>query len=285
MRRRSNSKSSRPTVFEFDDYRRFLSDTYAHFKEHRKGFSYRSFAKTAGFSSSNYLQLVIKGKRNLTPSSIQKFSAALKLNQSEAEFFENLVHFNQATDPVEKATYFDRLSRKKQFKASRAIKGKELAFYEKWYYSAIRELVNIKGFNESPSWIAKTIQPNISESEARAALELLLEIGLLKRDKSGSLKQADQLIVPTDEIDGFVLRNLHRQMFDRASEAMENINSSKRNVSGSTIGIKESDLSSIQSEINSFRRQLLERYGSQEGSADEVYHLAIQFFPLSGVMG
>ena len=55
-----------PLVFGYVDYRRYLADYYAHAKKCHYGFSFRVFSKRAEISSSNYLRLVIDGKRNLT---------------------------------------------------------------------------------------------------------------------------------------------------------------------------------------------------------------------------
>ena len=55
-----------PLVFSYVDYRRYLADYYAHAKKCHYGFSFRVFSKRAEISSSNYLRLVIDGKRNLT---------------------------------------------------------------------------------------------------------------------------------------------------------------------------------------------------------------------------
>ncbi|MGE0616139.1 MAG: TIGR02147 family protein, partial [Bacteriovoracia bacterium] len=44
----------KPNLFEYTDYRKYLEDYYNFKKATDPGFSYRSFAKAAGFTSSNF---------------------------------------------------------------------------------------------------------------------------------------------------------------------------------------------------------------------------------------
>lgn len=64
--------SERPVVTRFTDYRAYLRAMIAWSKEHRRGFSYRSFAKKAGFSSPSFLKLVADGQRRLSPESVER---------------------------------------------------------------------------------------------------------------------------------------------------------------------------------------------------------------------
>ena len=83
-------------IYDYSDYRQFLKDYYESHKAVNPNFSFRYLAQKAGINSSGYYKLVIDGKRNLTRATILKTCAALKLDDREAEYFENLVLFNHA---------------------------------------------------------------------------------------------------------------------------------------------------------------------------------------------
>ena len=93
------------SIFEYDNYRTYLKDVYEFHKKSNKKYSYRYFARMAGFQSSNFMMLVIDGKRNLALPSIEMFAKALKLNKEDADYFRNLVLFNQAGTFEEKDAY------------------------------------------------------------------------------------------------------------------------------------------------------------------------------------
>src|SRR3954468_7248338 len=93
-------------VYDFLDYRAYLRAHYEAAKRTQRSFSFRSFAKLAGLRSPNFLKLVIEGERNLGADSVPRFSVALGLEASEAEFFSDLVAFNQATSLADKNRAF-----------------------------------------------------------------------------------------------------------------------------------------------------------------------------------
>ena len=109
-------KMKQVTIFEYDNYRAYLRDLYKFYKETKPQFSYRYFSQKAGFRSPNFLQLVIEGKRNLSPESVEKFTHALKLGKKEAEFFRVLVYLNQARTVSEKKIYAEQLMQFRPFR-------------------------------------------------------------------------------------------------------------------------------------------------------------------------
>ena len=149
----------KPSVFEYEDYRRYLKDAYDASKAAHRSFSFRFFAREAGFTSPNFLKLVMEGKRNLTGESIPKFAKALKLGRQESEFFEALVFFNQAKSPQERTKHYERMTRSRRYREIRALEKEQFEYYSKWYYSAVRELVNLRRFREDPAWIGKLSSP------------------------------------------------------------------------------------------------------------------------------
>ncbi len=52
---------ARPSIYEYDNYRAFLKDMYDYQKAKTTYFSFRYFARKAGYASPNFLKLVIDG--------------------------------------------------------------------------------------------------------------------------------------------------------------------------------------------------------------------------------
>lgn len=91
-------------LFDYKDYRAFLKDWFVASKKLSRSFSHRSFAKKAGFQTSNFLMLVIKDQRNLTEQSLEKVIQGLELNKQEQDFFRNLVFLNQSSSHDDKVS-------------------------------------------------------------------------------------------------------------------------------------------------------------------------------------
>ncbi len=129
--------SSVPSVFEYLDYRAFMRDLYAAKKSESAKFSFRFFARKAGFSSSNFLKLVMDGDRNLGPTAIERVASALKLDKDESAFFADLVAMNQAQTVSERNRAFERVAANRRFRAARKLDGPLFEYLTRWYYPVI----------------------------------------------------------------------------------------------------------------------------------------------------
>jgi uncharacterized protein (TIGR02147 family) len=79
------------SIYDYIDYRQYLHDYYLYHKTKDSEFSYRFLAKMIGFSSPNFVKLVIDGQRNIGKESLPKIIDALGLKKKEAEYFSYLV--------------------------------------------------------------------------------------------------------------------------------------------------------------------------------------------------
>jgi len=270
-------------LFKYLDYRRFLKDYYREQKDRRGSqFSFRSFARQAGLSSPNFLQLVMEGKRNLGPDGIKSFTKALRLNKEESAYFENLVHFNQCTTDDERNEWYKRLSASKKYREMKEIEKDYFVYFSRWYYAAARELVLLPDFKEDPDWVARKLSPSITVKEAATALELLQKLGFVARDKNGRLVQLERNITTAREVMSLAISNFHRQMIQRASESIERTHFSHRDVSSLTLALSQEKFKEAKRRIQEFRRELNVLL-SDDGKSDAVYQLNFQIFNLSEV--
>jgi uncharacterized protein (TIGR02147 family) len=265
-------------VFRYHDYRAFLAAYYQAKKP--SGFSYRAFARAAGLGAPNYLQLVINGKRNLTPAMARRFADTCGLAKDAASYFVALVAFNQAGDNEERQARYRELSAFRRYRRAQKLELAEAAYHSTWYLPAIRELVLSPGFREDPAWIATTLRPPIKENEARQALDTLLELGLLERNAGGRLAQKARLVSTGPETTGLHITNYHAEMMRRATAAMTSVPSAERDISSLTLCLGPGGLAALKGRIQALRRELLE-LSESEAEPSQVVQLNFQLFPLS----
>lgn len=266
-------------VFRYLDYRKFLKDVFAHLKATRPSFSHRAFARTAGFSSSNYVLLIMQGKRNLSSDGIQKIVGALKLKKGEAEFFENLVRFNQAKTDAERNFYYSRIASNRRYAEAHKLEKEQFEYYSKWYIPAVREMVILEDFKEDPEWIASRLTPPIKPREAAEAIELLLKLGLLVR-ANGKLAQQERHIASGDEVSSLAMTNFQREMIEQAAASIENTPIDLREIGSVTFAVSHEKLAEAKKMIREFRSRLA-GFLAEETKADEVYQFNFQLFNLS----
>jgi len=271
------------SIFEYDNYREFLKDYYARAKIENKTFSFGFFSKLAGFKSRSVLQQVMNGERNIAPTSIAKFTKALKLNKEAAVFFKNLVLFNQATSPEEKRQFAQEIIKSKAYQRSNPIGEAQYNYASHWYFVAIRELAALPGFKAESVWIAKHVFPSISVPEAKYAVDELIKLGYLKRDNEGGLRATEGWLATADEVTSAAIIDYHRAMLNRASESIERFPREKRDISAQTFGVSPKTMQTIKEMIQVFRKEIESVVSRSDEEPDAVYQLNFQFFPIAGV--
>lgn len=269
-------------VYVYLDYRAYLRDYYETKKASSRGFSFRSFSRRAGLKSPNYLKLVMDGDRNLTAPMAERFARTCGLDDEGVAFFVALVAFNQARSASERNGAYSRLTGFRRYRQAHQLDLQHAAYHSTWYLPAIREMVLRPDFVEDPSWVAKALVPTIAKADARAALDTLLELGLLERDAEGRLRQSEALVTTGPETRGLHIGNYHRTMMERAAASIDLVPSSDRDISSLTLCLSEDGLRTVKERIQRFRRELLE-LSVLEDEPRQVIQVNFQLFPLSRV--
>lgn len=166
----------------------------------------------------------------------------------------------------------------------RSLERHQFEYLSRWWYPAIRELVACEGFVEDESWIAQQLIPSISASQARQALDLLLELGFLERDASGTLRQGEPLLSIGAEVRSLAVGNFHRQMMERAAASIELVDREMRDISGVTVALSPESFQMFKQKIIDLRAELLE-LSAAETRPSRVVQINIQLFPLASTEG
>ncbi len=284
MNYKVNKKVTLPTetvtnLFEYEDYRNFLNDFFAEQKRLKKIFSHRFFAQKAGFSSSSTVLKVIKGKTNLTEDSIKKIIKGIGFDAFSARYFKSLVKYNQAKDRAEKEKNFSVLDGLRKRTEYYQINKNQMAYFENWYYPVIREVVQYSDWNNDYKKLAQLIIPPITPEQAKEAVETLLKINILQRDKEGQISQTDTILTAVN-IPPLYKKKQRREILEKGIEASENMSREERHISYTTIGVSEKTYEEIERYINLVRANILDM-AARDGAADKVHQLVFELFPLS----
>jgi uncharacterized protein (TIGR02147 family) len=271
---------NRPLIFEYLDYRAFLKDMYVYRKSRERIFSYRYFSGKAGFASPNFLKLVIDGQRNLSHTSMLKIARGFELKGNERDFFEHLVFMNQAGEHEERNHYYQKMMSVNGHKAIHKIARDSYAYFSKWYYPVIREIIRFRMEGLTAEKIASLLRPRISVAEARTAIKLLLRLNLIRKNAGGMWEQTDQDITTGPEVRSLVVANFHREMLKLADAAIDDVPANERDISGLTLSLSRERFPELKARIVAFRKELLELTGRDQ-SPDQVVQVNIQLFPLS----
>jgi uncharacterized protein (TIGR02147 family) len=270
-------------IYSFLDYRQYLKAYYDYSKDHDPAFSCRAFSRQVGVKAPNFLQWLIEGKRNLAKKTLVKVASAMQLGPKEEEYFTTLVHFNQAKTINEKTCFFEKLIELHPHVKSTALTQAQYQHYANWYNEAIRELLNYYRLDPDEKWafrkLARTLCPEITESEARTALKQLVGLGLVKKGPDGRVRQVNEFIATGDEVKSFFIQKYHEAMITIARESMDRFPSEIRDISSVTMSISDECFALIKKEVQQMRKRVLELV-KIDTNPNNVYQLNFQFFPL-----
>jgi len=256
-----------------------MHDLYKERKAENSGFSYRYIAQKAGFSSAGFFTKVLHGASNISVPLIFKFAEVFKLTKAQTDYFELLVLFNQATSDSEKRHFFEKIVTMRKSKV-KTLDPAQFELFGKWYYVAIREILDVFLFRDDYKELAKKVYPAIKPSEAKEAIDALEKLGLIKRDPNGYYKRLDAIVSSGDEWQSLVIQKYQSETMEIAREALYSVPKTHRDISTLTLSISMQGLQRMKEKIKECRRELLEIAKADE-HADRVYQLNLQLFPLS----
>lgn len=287
-RKESATRSGRGTnhavrVFDYLDYRSFLRDLYESRRSEDRRFSCRYIAQKVGFRSASYFTQVLNGRAAMTPEMALRFAAFLRLDSSEADYLELLVLHQRAKSVKERRRYLEKLA---SFRGSNAvaISPERFEFFEKWYHTAIRELLHIAPFDGDYKVLAKRLRPSIPQAKARESMELLLRLGMA-REQDGRIVRSDARSTTTGEaVESVQVDQFHASTLALAGASIDGIERGSRSLSSLTVTLSPEGRRKVLSEIVAFRKRVL---AIAESDRDEtaVHHLGIQLFPMTREVG
>ena len=265
-------------VMEYQNFRIFMRDFYTDRKT-RSGYTWRDFAKAAGYSSPVFLKLVCDGKANLSKVGVERVAQAMGLAGVDLQYFRLLVDFNQEKDSVTKKAGFKEMRTLAKENSMALVGEDQFDYYESWVNAVVRELVpQMRG--ATPSQIADRLAFETQTAEVKKALALLQKVGLLKKSGDGYEQAAKSITTGNLEVASLSVREMHRQMGELAVRALDEIPVKERDISGLTLGISENAFYRITKEIADFRRRITSIVLEDSGET-KVYRLNLQLFPLT----
>ena len=266
-------------VLEYTGYRQYIADFYAERKV-KSAFTWREFARMAGFSSSVHLKYVSEGRFNLGEDAVERVAKAMGLSGNRLEYFRAMVEFDHAvTDNIKKEIFERMLSIAKQSNA-KVIEGDAFRYFDSWKNPVLRELAPAMP-GAKPLALAKACRPKVTAAEVSESLNFLVKANLLLKDANGNYVQTDKFVTTGPmEAAPVAIRGLHRQMGEIALDTIEGVPQNERHFSGVTLGITRKAYDKIVAELDACRRKIIE-IATAEDETDEVYRLNLQFFPMT----
>jgi uncharacterized protein (TIGR02147 family) len=274
------ARAPAPTIYEYLDYRHFLADLFESLRADDSSMSFRSFARMAGSSSPNYLQLIRDRKLNIGAGAIHALSRALHLPAKERKYLEYLAAFDHAKTHEEKDRWFRIILIAREYTSVRSLDKKQYDLFSHWYIPVIRELLVQPSLKGDPARIGEAIIPPVSTAKVRKAIDLLVSLGLVVATGDGGWAQAARAVSTPSEVLSLAVTTYHKKVIELAGKAIERFAPDERDIRSVTLGVSREGYAEVKMRMEAFWKELL-AFSETQKTADRVYQVNLQLFPMS----
>lgn len=223
---------------------------------------------------------VIAGKKHLSDDKASSVAEKLKLNAREARYFRLLVQF-QSSKTVETRTDVAAQLRtlNPKLRSDFEIPVDRFTLIADWYHTAILEMTYLERTKLHPQTIA--IELGILEEQATEAIELLLRLDLIEALGNGSYRKTNKKFLIQSPTPNEALRQYHSTMLELAKKSLTTQTPKEKSVGSETIPLSSDDLAEANEIIETCFQQIIQ-LSERSKNKDQVYHLGIQLFRLTG---
>lgn len=264
-------------IFEYLDYRNYLRDWFEKAKSENSFVSYRYLGMKLGLDAS-FLVKVFSGQLHISQKSVPTFCAFLKLNDKESEYFSTLVSFSKTKKSVEASALFKKLI-SLQGPQGHILQADEFAFFNDWYNVIIYELLRYHDFKGDYRALSRMVDPAITAAQAREAIELLLNLGLVEKSENGKYSVKEKTLSTGEKWMSEAVRTFQKKAIELAGRALDSIDPARRDISTVTLSLSSATYEAVCERIKKMRRELLEM-AKNDTDLDGVYQVNFQIYPV-----
>lgn len=249
-------KSIVSKIFAYEDYREFLKDSLAELKSQDAKYSQRFVLSQIGVASSGWLSDIFKGRKNITQTSTHRFIEFFQMNPREASYFESLIAYNQAGCLEEKSRFFNRLAEFNEA-TTELVNPDQFEYFSKWYHTAIRETLLTKPFFGDFVSLAKTMDPVITPAQAKKSVQLLENLGMVKKQGSGEFKPVSLNVTKQNNFNPVHYFQHMKEMREVGGQSLERKTKDERNFSTLGAALSRESYDIIIEDIVALRQKIL----------------------------
>lgn len=264
----------------------FLAGHFLKRKEKNPSYSMRAFARDIGISPPQ-LSRIMSRQRELTYRQMSLISDALGLSERESNFWVTQVILKaqkNAKIPValRKRAQISGLKGKKPLLKISPLSVEKFKVISQWYHFAILELTFLKDFDSNPEWIAASL--GITVLEASAAIDRMIEIGLLEVTPEGQLKKTHSTFMVNTERSEPEIRKYETTMIERAKAEVQKTQQQEwenRVINSITFPSNPESIPELKAALAEFQKKIFTMIKGHE--FEQVYHFGFQLYPVSKI--
>lgn len=248
----------------------------------RKRATLKAWAEKLGYQSPRSVGMIFDGRRLPSSKMLNRLCLILNLSPEERDYFFSLLALEKAkAETHEKSDLLNRIEKSNpKIENQIEISPEEFQYVSEWYHIVIKQLLQNSGNAMTSDRIKRILKGKVTDFQIEEALHNLQKLNLLTYDESTkSYQTKNESFITTQDIPSSCIRSHHRQMLQRASEALDEVELEHREFTSSTFSFAMEHMNEVKEIIRNFRDRLEKQYAAKD--SQNVYQLNIQFFPHS----
>ncbi|MDG0817844.1 DUF4423 domain-containing protein [Bdellovibrio svalbardensis] len=241
----------------------YLNEDFQRRKVKNPRYSLRAYAKALDLNPGTLSQ-ILAGKRTITKELLWDLHSRLKFPEDIYD-----VWLNQIAPP--------RTAQKNDHVLDEA----EIETLNSWMYFAVIELFSIKK-SWTPEEVAKKI--GVSSFEIGRIADVLIKNSILRLNSKNELECLKQSLTtfPVTKT-STQLKDLQKQMLEKAIEHLYSVDISLRHNSTLTVAVSMEDIPLIREKILKFRKEINQICSRSKKDPTQVYNMSVALYPITQI--
>lgn len=268
------------------DHRDYLKKEYENRLQRRPLYSKRAFARDLGISPSTLTDF-FTNKLAFSAGRVALIGKKINLNEEQKKHWVDLLAFKFAKEKNKKSNLeLIQVRIKSRIDSeNNNLALEEFKTVSDWYHLAYLELISMDAKKYSQiSQAAKAL--NIDIEIMTVAVQRLLSLGQLILRSKGLYQVNDQVTMINSEIPSMYVRQFHKQVLEKAIDALEKQTTEHRHNTSTFIALSEPQFKKIKQDLQTAALDIINRNTAGNSANDndnaksKLYCLSLQFFNL-----
>lgn len=270
-------------VFQFLDPYAVMRAYYQDRKAREEKFSYTSWAKELGVQSSSTLRMMVHGEKKISLGLAEKFLSIFP-HEDEKNYFRLLLSYAHAANPQEKSAVWAALAK---ILVARIDQTEAADYFTYLSDLILPKLQTLLSFDDQ-AWTEESLAQalNVEVATVCSGVRSLENIGMAESvsTDSGHLWKAKvRMVKVSDKLGDVALKSYHNACLEEAKKAQD-LDVSCRRYRSLMLPMSEEEFQNINKKVDTFVKQLLMKYQSDQYTDRRLYKLNLNYFPVSEKM-
>jgi uncharacterized protein (TIGR02147 family) len=275
-----NEKIMALNVYEYIDYKKFLSDWREEEKRRNPGLTHEFLCCALGQKNRSFYNDIEKGRKFIGSEVLDRLIKLFGLQSQEGKYFRALVGYGQPATYAEKEFWFEQIVEMNNT-PKRLIDKDTFRYFKEWWHSAVRSALDTCDINTNYAALAKKLFNRITQTQAQESIRLLAQLGLIQKSTDGFWKPTEKVVTTGNNVKDECMRRFQLANHEILRQVLEEDKPGTHDSTQLIVSVSQKGLERIINRIRQIRSEIVSIAHKDEEASDRVYQIAVHAYPVS----